>query len=102
VALEDDYRLYRQMIAAILPIKRKDVKVESTTLETLEVELERFDPQVIICSGHKDVKSGSSRVWIELSLNTALPAKVRADVGRSCELANPTLEELLEVIDEFA
>jgi hypothetical protein len=76
--------------------------VKSTTLETLEEDLEHFDPQVIICSGHKNVKSDGSRVWIELFVGAAQPAKLSASSGRSYELTNPTLEELMEVIDEFA
>ena len=101
VALEDDYRLYREMIAAGLQILRKDAKVECATLEALKEELERFDPEVIICSGHKDVEPGDGRVWIELTLDTTLPAKVSVDRGRTLELTNPTVEQLLKVIDEF-
>jgi hypothetical protein len=102
VALEDDYQLYREMLAAGIRIKRTADEVESIPLEALEEELVRFDPQVIICSGHKDVKSNGGRVWIELFLGTALPARVSASPGRSFELAPPTLEGLLGVIDEFS
>ena len=102
VALEDDYRLYREMLVAGLRIRRTAAEVESIPLEALEEELARFDPRVIICSGHKDVKSNGDRVWIELFLDTALPARVSAGHGGGYELANPTLEGLLEVIDGFA
>jgi len=102
VALEDDYRLYREMLAAGLRIKRAAAEVQSATLASLEEELERFDPQVIICSGNKDVKSNAGRVWIELSLGSALPARVSTTHGAGYELANPTLEGLLEIIDKFA
>ena len=103
VALEDDYRAYRETIAASLRVLRPGAKVESTTIEALEEELERFDPQVVICGGHEDVEADRSRpVWIELSLDPTLPAKISVGPGRCYELTNPTLEELLEVIDEFA
>jgi hypothetical protein len=102
VALEDDYRLYREMLVAGLRIKRTAAEVQSTTLESLEEELERFDPQVIICSGNMDVRSNGGREWIELSLGSALPARVSTGHGGGYEMANPTLEGLLEVIDEFA
>ena len=101
VAIEDDYRLYREMLAAVLRINRTDAEVESATLESLEEELERFDPQVIICSGNKDVKSNGGRVWIELFLGSALPTKVSTGHGGSYELANPTLEGVLKVIDDL-
>ena len=50
VALEDDYRAYRETIAAVLRVLRPHAEVKSTTLEALEDELERFDPQVVICA----------------------------------------------------
>ena len=102
VALEDNYRLYREMLVAGLRIRRTTAEVESTTLGSLEEELARFDPRVIICSGSKDVKPNGGRVWIELFLDTERPAKVSAGHGGAYDLANPTLEGLLEVIDEFA
>ncbi len=99
MALEDDYRAYREMIAAGLRILRPGAEVENTTIEALEEELERFDPQVIICSGHEDVESSDRLAWIELSLDPTQPTKVRVG-GRCLERTNPTVEELLEVIDE--
>jgi hypothetical protein len=102
VVLEDDYRLYREMLAECLRIKRTGAEVERATPESLEEELERFDPRVIICSGHKDVKLNGGRVWIELFVGSTLPARVSTGHGGGYELANPTLEGLLEVIDEFA
>jgi hypothetical protein len=101
VALEDDYRLYREMLVAGLRIKRPSAEVESAPLGSLGEELERFDPRVIICSGYKDVRSNGGRVWIELYLGTAQPAKVITANGGGYEVANPTLAQLLEVIDEF-
>jgi hypothetical protein len=99
VATEDDYRAYRETIAAVLRVLRPHSEVESTTNEALEAELERFDPQVVICSGHKEVESGSRVAWIELSLDPTVPTKISVG-GRHLERTNPTVEELLEVIDE--
>ena len=50
VVLEDDYRLYREMLAECLRIRRTGAEVESATPESLEEELERFDLRVIF--GH--------------------------------------------------
>ena len=99
VALEDDYRAYRGMIAAGLRILRPGIEVEITSLETLEKELERFDPQVVICSRPEDVESSDRLAWIELSLDPTQPTKVRVG-GRYLERTNPTVEEFLKVIDE--
>ncbi len=102
VALEDDYRVYRETIAAVLRVLRPAAEVESTAIEALEEELERFDPQVVICcGGHEGVEPPDGRAaWIELSLDPTRPTVV--SVGScSLELTNPRVEELLEVIDEL-
>jgi hypothetical protein len=99
VAFEESYRTYRETIAVTLRILRPEVEVKSTTLETLEGELERFDPQVVICSGHKEVESGTRLAWIELSVDPTMPTKFSVG-GRRFERTNPTMEALLEVIEE--
>ena len=88
------------MIAAGLRILRPGIEVEITSLETLEKELERFDPQVVICSRPEDVESSDRLAWIELSLDPTQPTKVSVG-GRYLERTNPTVEELLKVIDEL-
>jgi hypothetical protein len=97
VAFEDNYHAYRETIAAVLRILRPEAEVKSTTLEELEGELERFDPEVVICSGHKEVESGTRLVWIELPVDPTMPTKISVG-GRDFERTNPTVEELLEVI----
>jgi hypothetical protein len=99
VAFEDNYEVYRETIAAVLRILRPESKVKSTTLEALEGELERFDPEVVICSSHKEGEPGTRLAWIELPVDPILPTKIRVD-GHFLERTNPTVEELLEIIDE--
>ena len=98
VALEDDYRAYRETIAAVLRILRPHAEVESTTLEALEDELKRFDPQVVICGAHEDVEPDGRPAWIELSLDPTQPTKISVG-GRYLERTSPSVEELLDVID---
>ncbi|MDQ5830554.1 MAG: hypothetical protein M3324_12015 [Actinomycetota bacterium] len=99
MAMEDNYRAYREMISAALRILRPGTEVESTTLEALKEELERFDPQVVICEGHEDEEPDDRpAAWIELSFDPTLPTKISVG-GRHLERTNPTMEELLEVID---
>jgi hypothetical protein len=88
------------MIAAILRVLRPGAEVQSTAIEALEEELERFDPQVVICNGHKEVESGSRLAWIELSLDPTVPTKISFG-SRSVERTNAGVKELLEVIDEL-
>jgi hypothetical protein len=101
VAFEEGYRVYRETIAAALRVLRPETEVKSTILEGLEEELDRFDPEVVICSGHKEVESGTRLIWIELSIDPFMPTKISVG-GRHLERTNPTVEELLEVIDEAA
>ena len=100
VALEDDYRAYREVIAASIRILRPHAEVETAVLEALEEELERFDPELVISSGHKEIGPGGKPAWIELSLEATLLTKISVG-GRYSERSNPTLETLLEVIDEL-
>ena len=99
VAFEDSYHAYRDTIAAVIRILRPEIEVKSITLEELEGELERFDPEVVICSGHKEVELCTRLAWIELSVDPTIPAKISVG-GRHFEQTNPTVEELLEIIDE--
>ena len=100
VALEDDYRAYREMIAVALRVLRPSVEVATTSLEELEEELEHFDPQVVICDGHKDAESDGRPAWIELSLDPTRPTKISYG-SRYLEQPNPGAKELLGVIDEL-
>jgi hypothetical protein len=99
VAFEDSYHAYRETIAAVIRILRPETEVKSTTLEELEGELERFEPEVVICSGQKEVELCSRLAWIELSVDPTMSSKISVG-GRHFERTNPTVEELLEIIDE--
>jgi hypothetical protein len=101
VAFEDDYRTYRDTIGAVLRILRPETEVKSTTLEELEEELERFHPEVVICSGHKEVELCTRLAWIELSVDPTMSSKISVG-GRHFERTNPTVEELLEFIEDDA
>jgi hypothetical protein len=98
VALEDDYRVYRETIAVGIRILRPQAETKSVELEALEEEIKRFDPQVVIYSGLETVDSSDSLAWIELSVDPTSSTKIT--VGGCCiERTNPTLKELLELID---
>ena len=100
MVFEDDYRVYRETIAAGLRILRPHAEVRCVSLEALEEELERFDPQVVICSGHKDLETTGGCTWIELSLDPTQPTKISVG-GRYLERSNPSASELLEIVGEF-
>ncbi len=99
VAFEEDYRAYRDVIAAGISILRPHLEVETASLAALGERIARFAPELVICGGQEAAHLGGWPAWVELSVNPLQPAKVWV-VGRYSERSNPTVEELLAVIDE--
>ena len=100
VVFEDDYRAYRDVLAVGIRILRPRVEVETAALEALEEEVARFEPHVLICSRPEPADLGIWAAWVEISLDPTRRAKVSVG-GRYSERPNPTLEELLCIIDEI-
>ena len=101
VSLEREYRVYMEAIAAAIREFRPDVEVVVADGRSLEAEVERFDPQLVITgpppAPENPVDEQLAR--IELSPETNQPSRFR--VGeRHWESTNPTLGEILPVIDE--
>jgi hypothetical protein len=100
IAIEDEYRAYREVIAAGLEALRPGTEVAAVGLDRLDAELARLDPEVVVCSRPGSLAEAEGRpAWVELSLDTSRPTKVSVG-GRRSESVNPTLETLLAVIDE--
>ena len=97
--MEPVYFAYQGVIAASIRILRPHTEVETTTLNRLREEVERFDPELVICSRPNTADPGGRIAWIELSIDSARPSKFCVG-GRYWESTNPTLEVLLTVIDE--
>ena len=87
------------MIAAAIRVLRPHAEVEIATLEALGEEMERLDPELVICSRPNTVEPGSRIAWVELSIDPTRPSKVCVG-GRYSESTNPTVEVLLAAIDE--
>ncbi len=100
VAIEDEYRAYREVIAAGLEALRPGAEVTTAGLDRLEVELARLDPQVVVCSGPGGLAAAEGRLaWVDLPLDPTRPTQISLG-GRRSESTNPTLETLLAVIDD--
>lgn len=99
VALEDEYRAYREVLAAGFEVLRPGARVATTVPCEVEAEKARFDPHVIICSGPGAASAGDTTAWIGLSTDPSRPTVVRLG-GRRFEQSNPTLDALLEIVDE--
>ena len=92
--------MYGQAIAAAIRQFRPDVEVALLDDGDLEEEAERFDPQLVICSPPTSENLVDDRLArIELSPEPDQPSRFR--VGeRHWETTNPTLGQILPVIDE--
>ena len=101
VCLENDYRTYREVIAAGIQILRPHTEVVTAELDVLKEEVRRFDPHLVICSlpattaGYGDIVC-----WVQLSLQSSTQPSVVCIDGRYSEHNNPTLEDLLRLLDE--
>ena len=99
VAFEDDYRSYREVIAAGICVLRPRTEVETAPMEELEEQIERFDPQLVICSRPNTLPSRRCAGWVELPLDPTRPTKICV-AGRYSKRSNPAIDVLIAVIDE--
>src|SRR3954468_23479063 len=101
LAFEEEYRVHIEAIAEALRTFRSHVEVALTNTEGLEAEVERFAPQLVICSSPIPSNPVDPQLIssIELSPEPDQPSRFR--VGeRHWESTNPTLGETLSVVDE--
>jgi hypothetical protein len=100
LSFEEEYRLYMEAMAAAIREFRSDAEVAVAKAGELEAEIERFDPQLVITSSPVLENPVDKRLaQIELSPDANQPSRFR--VGeRRWESTNPTLGELLLVVDE--
>ncbi len=98
--MEDEYRAYREVIAAALETLRPDTEVTAIELDRLDGEMTRLDPHVVVCSRPGGAAEAEGRLaWVELSLDPTRPTKIFLG-GHRFESTNPTLETLLAVLNE--
>ena len=100
LSFEKEYRVYMDAMAAAIRLFRPDVEIAACDGEDLESELERFDPQLVITSPPVPENLADDRLGrIDLSPDPARPSRFR--VGDwYWESTNPTLGEILPVVDE--
>jgi hypothetical protein len=101
LAFDEEHRLYIDAIADAIRTFRSYVEVAVTNTGELEAEVERFDPQIVICSSPIPTNPVDPQLIssIELSPEPDQPSKFR--IGeRRWESTNPSLGETLSVVDE--
>ncbi len=102
VAFEDDYRAYADALAKAISAARPHLDVATLGLEALQTEVTRLDPHVVICSSPNPAANQQEEgklAWVELSVDPHRPSKFCVS-GRRWESLNPSLEELLGVVEE--
>jgi hypothetical protein len=100
LSFEEKYRLYGQAMAAAIRQFRPNVEVAVVDGVDLESETERFDPQLVLCSPPIPENPVDDRLArIELSPDPHQPSRFRVG-DRHWESTNPTLGEILPVVDE--
>jgi hypothetical protein len=102
LALEVEYRTYMEAMAAAIREFRPHIEVVAISggSKDLESETKRLEPQLVICSPPVPENPVDERLaLIELSPDSVQPTNFR--VGeRYWQSANPTLGEILSVVDE--
>ena len=99
LAYEDEYRAYREILAAGVGLLRPRTEVCTATPAGLAAELERFEPHVVVCGAPDSPDPGHVPAWVALPPEVGRPARVR--VGDSMWGAvGLTLQGLLAIVDE--
>ena len=99
VALGEEHRAYREVIAAGIRILRPRADVATSTPDELEGEIARFDPRVVVCGRQGVADPGDVPAWVELPVQPGRPAKIRVGGSRRTSV-NLDLEGLLAIFDE--
>ena len=101
VLMANEPRAYREGIAAVISQLRPEVEIKTVEPKALDTSIERFSPDMVICSKATDALKGSVRVWVELyPENAAL--SVASISGRRIEYAEIQLPDLLSIVDKAA
>jgi hypothetical protein len=97
--MANEPRAYREGIAAVIGQLRPTVEVEIVEPSALDESINRFSPDMVICSKATEALKGKVRVWVELyPENGAL--SVASIGGRRMEYTEIQLPDLLSIVDK--
>ena len=103
VAMQEDYGIYRDVIAGSLRAVRPCLEVATVDPMEFEERLESFKPQVVICGGRSFARREWAIAWVDLAFDSPAllqrPARIWV-YGRCREILNPGFEDLISLIDE--
>jgi hypothetical protein len=99
VLMANEPRAYREGIAAVISQLRPAVEVETVDPDALDDSIQRYVPDMVICSKATETLKGSVRVWVELyPENGAI--SVASIGGRRIEYTEIQLPDLLSIVDK--
>ena len=97
--MANEPRAYREGIAAVISQLRPEAEIETVEPSALDASIERFSPDLVICSKATDALKGGVRVWVELYPENAAWS-VASIGGRRMEYAEIQLPDLLSIVDK--
>jgi hypothetical protein len=103
IAMQEEYRIYREVMAASLRAMRPCLEVATAGPTEFEERLESFKPQVVICGGRSFARREWAIAWVDLAFDSAVPLQRPARIwvdSRYREFLNPSFEDLVSLIDE--
>ncbi len=99
ISYEGTHLAYRDALVAAVRALRPQVAVTTVGLPTLESDVKRLDPHLVVSSRPNTVDPGGRPAWYTLAHEPDDPSELYFD-GRREVSQNPGLEDLLAVIDE--
>jgi hypothetical protein len=99
VLMANEPRAYREGIAAVISQLRPEVEIETVEPNALDTSIERFSPDMVICSKATDALKAGVRVWVELYPENAAMSVASID-GRRMEYNEIQLPDLLSIVDK--
>ena len=97
--MANEPRAYREGIAAVINQLRPEAEIEIVEPEALDKSIERFSPDMVICSKATEALKGRVRVWVELYPDNAA-FSVASIGGRRMEYTEIQLPDLLSIVDK--
>ena len=104
VSFEDARGVYGEAIARALEEQRPVLEVRRAPLAEIGRELRGFDPHVVVCSETNEGHPRGRGAWVQVPTGDGLDGNERLAClcleGERWYTEGPTLEEMLDVVDE--
>lgn len=98
VLMTNEPRSYREAIALALKMSRSNAEVVIAGPDSLDPEVERFSPRLVICSRVTALVETQVPVWVELYPGHG-PNSTVSYGGRRSEIAGMDMEDLIQIFD---